>query len=335
VHNPLLKGLNAARADIDQPWEQDNQQWWEWYVSLASDPGATPDDRDPLTLRRWQAQNTARLDLGRLQRELATRYEVSDAQRQAFRHHGYIKLKQLVSAEALATLRHQLTQRLEATFGAPLDGGYRDRFLSLEMVWLDDPVVQAFVNSPRLCGVVADLLGVPGLRLYHDNVLSKEPGCGRTPWHYDDHHFPLATRDVATIWIPTQPIPETMGPLTFASPITAWELTQSIPFDKFGTSYDAQVDAMFRDHGVVIDDSGFDLGEVSIHHNLNFHSAGANHTEISRLALANTYFVDGARVVDAPTMVSGDWQKFMPGVGPGAVVESPFNPVVWPKGIES
>ena len=52
------------------------------------------------------------------------------------------------------------------------------------------------------------------------------------------------------------------------------------------------------------------LGEVSFHHNLNFHTASRNRTNRSRIAFANTYFRDGARVIKSPTMVSGDWQKF-------------------------
>ena len=50
----------------------------------------------------------------------------------------------------------------------------------------------------------------------------------------------------------------------------------------------------------------------------------------SRVALANTYYRDGAKVVNAPTMVSGDWQKFMPNVKPGEVAASPLNPICWP-----
>ena len=36
-------------------------------------------------------------------------------------------------------------------------------------------------------------------------------------------------------------------------------------------------------------------------------------------------------MVDKPTMVSGDWQKFIPGVGPGEVAASELNPVCWPS----
>ena len=70
--------------------------------------------------------------------------------------------------------------------------------------------------SPRLAGPAAELLGEPAIRIYHDNALSKEPGCGRTPWHHDAEHFPLATLQAVIAWIPVTAIPAYMGPLALA-----------------------------------------------------------------------------------------------------------------------
>ncbi len=152
----------------------------------------------------------------------------------------------------------------------------------------------------------------------------------RTPWHFDDHHFPLDTHDVVTAWAPAQPIPLAMGPLAFAHPIEVWKLVDAVAFEKSGAGYDRGVARTFARHAVAVDETPFEIGEVSFHHNLSFHTAGRNRTDRSRIVLANTYYADGARIVDAPTMVSGDWQKFMPGVGPGDVAASPLNPVCWP-----
>ena len=76
------------------------------------------------------------------------------------------------------------------------------------------------------------------------------------------------------------------------------------------------------------EDGPFAAGEVSFHSSTCLHPAAGNRTTVPRMVLATTYFADGARVVESPTMISGDWQKFVPGTGPGQVVASERNPVV-------
>jgi hypothetical protein len=47
-----------------------------------------------------------------------------------------------------------------------------------------------------------------------------------------------------------------------------------------------------------------------------------------RRALATTYYAEGARVMAAPTLVSGTWREFLPSVDPGGIAASELNPVV-------
>jgi hypothetical protein len=321
----LLKGQNAIRTDVEQPWEQDNQAWWDWYVSLADndDPAGELTAADPLP-------DVALPDDATLCRELADPYPLTPEHVATFRNNGFIKLPQVLSAGAVLRLRAEMKQLLETAFDVSLDGGAEGRFFSLDMVWLNNPLIRAYVLSSRIAKICVDLLGVPAVRLYHDNLLSKEPRCGRTPWHYDDHHFPLATNDVVTAWIPAQPIPRAMGPLAFAMPIDAYKLVESLEFSKFDTSYDREVARVFQANGLRVEDGPFAMGEVSFHHNLSFHTAAGNRTTASRMVLANTYYADGARVLEQPTMVSGDWNQFIPGAGPGEIAASPNNPVCWP-----
>ncbi|MEL6279991.1 MAG: phytanoyl-CoA dioxygenase family protein [Pseudomonadota bacterium] len=312
-------------TNIDQPWRHDNQAWWDWYVSLADNEAR----REALIELEPLPQIALPSDAA-LADELRTPYPLSDVDRQFFAENGFVKLKAALSAGAVLKLRRELLQRLSDAFETRLDGGAQNRFLSLEMLWLDNPLIRAFVLSPRMAQIAADLLSTPRVRLYHDNVLSKEPGCGRTPWHYDDHHFPLATHDVVTAWIPAQPIPREMGPLAFAKPIDAYKLVEDFVFNKSDTSYDRSILEKFRAESVEIEDGPFEMGEVSFHHNLSFHTAEANRTRRSRIVLANTYYADGARILDNPTMVSGDWLKFIPGGRPGGLAASALNPICWP-----
>jgi len=321
---------NEADTDVSAAWDGDNQDWWDWYVSLADNHGGitTLEAAPPLP-------DISIPDDKVIMAQLVTPYELTEDDITSFQDKGFIKLKQVFSPGAMLRLRALLVERLAATFGASVDGGMGDRFLSLEMVWMDHPLLRAFVLSPRVGKICADLLRVPAVRLYHDNVLSKGPGCGRTPWHFDEHHFPLDTNDVVTAWAPAQPISRAMGPLAFAYPLHVHELVDAVAFEKSTTSYDKTVAQVFASNGVSVDETPFELGEVSFHHNLCFHTAARNRTDKSRIVLANTYYADGARVVNSPTMVSGDWQKFMPGVGPGEVAQSPLNPICWPTAMDN
>lgn len=315
----ILSAEHARESGVDQPWEASNGAWWDWYLSLAAE------DEGPVEL--VHADPPAPVDpltTAELEEELRTPYGLTDELRDRFREEGYVKVPAVLSPAALAAGRLEV-ERLAAAGDGPGSSG----FLSLDMMWQgDSEVLRLFALSPRLGRLAADLLGVADARIYHDNVLSKGPGCGRTPWHFDAHHFPIASRDIVTSWIPLQAIPEGMGPLAFAAGKDAWKVAEDVDFDSVGTSYDRGVAEAFGAAGVRVDDSPFALGEVSFHHAWCFHYARGNRTTQPRQVMATTYFADGAKLVDQPTMVSGDYEQFLPGARPGEVIDTPLNPVV-------
>ena len=312
-------------SDISKPWDKDNQAWWDWYVTLADN-----NDKKQKIINANPLPNIAIPNDDEVLSELNEPYDLTNDQIKFFKKNGFIKLKKVFSPGAVLKLRAKLINLLENQFQVDPDKEGNDRFLSLEMIWPNNSFLRAYVLSPRLAQISADLLEVPAVRLYHDNVLAKQSGCGRTPWHFDDHHFPLDTNDVVTAWVPAQPTPIEMGPLSFAYPLDVHKLVNSVSFEKTGTGYDRGISNIFSKNNVSVNETPFELGEVSFHHNLSFHTASRNRTNRSRVVLANTYYRDGARVVDAPTMVSGDWQKFMPNVNPGDIAASPLNPICWP-----
>ena len=282
--------FNESNKNANSAWDKDNQAWWDWYVSLADNSNSNVNN---------------------------TLLELPEPPK--VKYPSKINIKQLLSKPY--NLRKTFTNYYEMK---------KNRFLSLEMMWVENSVIREFVLSSRIAKICADLLSAKKIRLYHDNALVKESGCGRTPWHYDDHHFPLETNDVITAWIPAQAIPIEMGPLMFAKPIEVYKLVKDIEFNESDTSYDKKISDIFKKEEVSIVEEPFELGEVSFHHNLSFHTASENKTTQSRIVLANTYFADGARVVNNPTMISGDWKKFIPETKPGQIVSSKFNPVCWP-----
>jgi hypothetical protein len=319
--SPSLKPQDRA-AEISGEWEHDNQQWWNQYMASAD---------NKVTLASTSADELARVpaDVGPLpkpadlQTELNASYELDPLAITHFNRDGYVKLKRVLSPGALALLR----QETETSLRAELGENPRLDFRSGEMMWLENEIFRQFVLSPRIAEIAAALMGVQRVRLYHDNALAKEPGCGRTPWHYDEEHFPIASKNVCTVWIPLQAIPRNMGPLAFAVGMDTCRLVESVQSSRFDTSYDSTVSNIFAEQGVAVDDGPFELGEISFHHAQSFHTAGPNNTSESRMVLATTYFEDGACVVPAPTMISGDWRKFMPDVDAGETIDSRYNPI--------
>ena len=320
VSAPNLRLPAANRdGDLEQDWAGDDQDWWDWYVTLAENddapvalvPGPGLPDVDPA----GDAQ---------LRAELAAPYHLDPGQRDAFRRDGFVRLTQVLSPAVVRRLAERLDGLLRTQHGDEVAG----RFLALEQMWLHDDVMRLVALSPRLGGLAAELLGEPAVRLYHDNALSKEPGCGRTPWHHDAEHFPLATVQAVTAWIPVTAITRSMGPLALARGANLRDVVAGLSFDRTGTTYDAAVARRFVDGGVDVEASPFLVGEVSFHSALCFHTAGPNRSTQPRRALATTYYADGARVVDSPTLVSGSWRDFLPGVEPGGLAVSARNPIV-------
>lgn len=317
--NPYLSETTSAgdASDVAVEWDRGNDQWWDWYMSLADGPSP---QRPFIDVPAHHPDPLPSDD--ELAAQLAEPYPITSVQIDQFEAQSFVKLPGVLTPGAVERLRARLRTLLDAAVD-PAVG-----FQSLEMIWLKDDLVRAAVLSPRIGGICTALLGTRRVRLYHDNALSKEPGAGRTPWHYDAHHFPLDSPDVLTAWIPLQPTPREMGPLAFARGTDLAALIGGLEFDKHGTSYDRGVSDAFRSHAVQVEDGPFAAGEVSFHAASCFHTAGANRTNTARMVLATTYFADGIRVVPSPTMVSGDWRKFIPGAEPGQIVASPFNPVL-------
>ncbi|AOY80535.1 phytanoyl-CoA dioxygenase family protein [Moorena producens JHB] len=321
--NSHLPAANAKTDSIDEPWTGSNEQWWNWYISLA-DNSQQPVKGERLIPRPEQvAQKVPSIE--ELQKELAEPYPISEHQIQKFQTESYLRIKNLLSPGALYLLRQELKQ----VFDQHYKFDPNRQFSSREMMWLESDIAKEFVLSQRLGQLAAELLQVSSVRIYHDDFLCKEPGGGRTPWHYDGHHYPIASNNVGTMWIPLQPTPKEMGPLELAKGMDSYKLVKEIPFDKFSQGHDRAIAEMLQARGIIIDREPFQLGEITFQHSLNVHGAGANRTTEQRIAFGISYFENGATVINSPTLISGDWQKFMPGVQPSEPISSPYNPIVY------
>jgi ectoine hydroxylase-related dioxygenase (phytanoyl-CoA dioxygenase family) len=192
-------------------------------------------------------------------------------------------------------------------------------------IWRTSRVVEEFIRSRRLAQIAADLMGCDRVRLYHDQALCKEAGGGITPWHVDQHYWPLSTDRTITAWVPLQAVPAELGPLAFA--VGSQQMLSGRHLEISDES-ERHIGMTLKDCPTV--ETPFDLGEVSFHSGWTFHRAGANQTQYIRHVMTVIYF-DGDATVTEPRndFQKNDLAEWLPGCVPGEPAASPINPLLF------
>lgn len=264
--------------------------------------------------------------------DLDTPLHVDAATIEAFRRDGFVQLRAALPPNVLERYGAEITRRtLELnTETRPLAerSTYDRAFLQVMNLWRSSPVVAEFVRSRRLASIATQLLGVRGVRLYHDQSLYKEPGGGLTPAHADQYYWPLASDRTVTAWIPLQDVPAEMGPLEFYAGSHVVEIGRDLPIsDESERRITAEMEARgFRRHS-----QPFALGDVSFHAGWTFHRAGPNVSTRPRSVMTVIYMDRDMRLANpVPASAQSDWRQWCPGAHPGEVVDTPLNPVLDP-----
>jgi hypothetical protein len=213
----------------------------------------------------------------------------------------------------------------------PLDqrDTYGQAFLQVGNLWEHDDAIRRFVFAPRFAHAAADLLGVEGVRLYHDQVLVKEPGGGRTPWHQDQVYWPLDTADTVTMWMPLVDVPAEVGSMTFASGSHLHgHLGEHLIGDESDRALGTAVDRL----GLTEDTHGaLAAGDATFHRGWTLHRAPANPTDRLRVVMTVIYFADGTRIGPLDSEARRfDHHHWLGAVPEGAVADGPRNPRLWP-----
>ncbi|HTE09734.1 MAG TPA: hypothetical protein VK645_02170, partial [Chitinophagaceae bacterium] len=103
---------------------------------------------------------------------------------QAFRKNGHTLVKEVLSPEEAAIYRNVINDAAYKynTEKRKLEerDTYGKAFLQVMNLWEMDQQVRKFTLAKRFAKVAATLLGVPNVRLYHDQALYKESGGGFT-----------------------------------------------------------------------------------------------------------------------------------------------------------
>jgi ectoine hydroxylase-related dioxygenase (phytanoyl-CoA dioxygenase family) len=258
-------------------------------------------------------------------------YDLAPTAAAEFDEHGFVKLRNVLDADTIAAYEPTITSKVIElnTQHVPLAerDTYGKAFLQVSNLWRHDERVRRFVFSTRLARIAAELLGVPGVRLYHDQALYKEPSGGITPWHAYQYYWPLSSDRCITVWIPLQSTSQEMGPLAFAAGSHRFSYGRDLPISDESEQELSRTLAA-QDFPQV--QTPYDLGDVSYHLGWTFHHAGPNRSTLPRRVMTVIYIDTDMRVAEpANDHQRRDLHKWMPGTPVGAIPDTPLNPILY------
>lgn len=259
-------------------------------------------------------------------------YTLTASQADAFRRDGHLKLTSVCTAGELAAFRGHIAQAVQRlnTETRPLEerDTYGKAFLQVWNIWRHDEAVARFVLAKRFARLAAELMGVDGVRLYHDQALFKEPGGGFTPWHQDRFYWPLDTDRTITMWMPLVDIEDGMEFVTGSHAMHDMRGTE-ISDDSEQYFHDLVAQRNLPVHKV----GALRAGDATFHDGWILHRAPGNPSPRMREVMTVIYFADGARVGPADSEPrQTDLERWLPGLQPGDVAASPINPLLYRRG---
>jgi ectoine hydroxylase-related dioxygenase (phytanoyl-CoA dioxygenase family) len=254
---------------------------------------------------------------------------VTQAECDSFRRDGFVVIPGLLADDELGR------------FGAALDAAvaartawdrrrleeksrYEQSFQQCINLWEDHPDVRPLTFHQAISGAAAALLGVPAIRLWHDQALYKEPGGRPTDAHQDQGYWPIREADTITAWIPLDGSTLASGAMGYIPGSHRFgvrkfvNIFQGEPEDLLASPEARGIEPVFVE---------VPRGGVAFHHGLTFHVAKPNSAPTARRVHTMIYFRDGSTRGSSLPHPSVDRL----GVAPGEPIASAVTPIAWPR----
>ena len=151
--------------------------------------------------------------------------------------------------------------------------------------------MREIMHDPALGKVAAELAGVDGIRIWHDQALIKPPFGNATGWHLDNPYWSFSSRDAISIWVALDDATLHNGCMYYL-PGTH----KTARFE--GANIDKNQRALFKTYpeweSIASVACPCTAGSAVFHNGLTAHGAGANMTSRPRRAMTCAYMPDGS-----------------------------------------
>lgn len=255
-----------------------------------------------------------------------------------FQRDGALCLRGLLRPEEIDLLRAGVDHNLKfpssraKVASRPDDPGY---FVEDFCCWQENDYYRRVIFDSALGEAAGRLMRSRIARLYHDHMLTKEPGTRqRTPWHQDQPYFNIEGRQNISFWIPVDRVSRAstlefvagshrgpwLMPRSFMDAQAKW-----FPEGSLADLPDIEAN---RDQYRVL---GWEVqpGDVVCFHMLTLHASGGVPGEQRRRVVSIRFLGDDITHAKRPWKTSPEFPGLADELPAGAPMEHPLFPVVW------
>ncbi len=264
---------------------------------------------------------------------------------EAFWRDGAVCVRQLLSPAEVALIRDGIDSNLAApspraiVASAPGDPGH---FVEDFCNWQANAAYRRAIFDSPLAAAAGLLMRANTVRLYHDHMLTKEPGTRqRTPWHQDQPYYNVAGRQNVSMWIAVDPVRRHstlefvagshlgpwLMPRTFMTQQARW-------FPEGSLAELPDIEAARGSHQNAHNILGWAIepGDVVCFHMLALHAAAGVDGDRRRRVFSVRFLGDDMRHAPRAWTTSPDFPGLAGELPDGAPLDHPLFPMLWQRG---
>ena len=228
--------------------------------------------------------------------------EITEAELTSYNEDGVVCLRRMFAPEWTERLA-QAVDRVMATPGGRAREATRPgnpgRFHMNVFVARWDPDFRALALESPAAEIAGRLMGARSARFFYDQLFVKEPETREiTHWHHDLPYWPLRGEQIASVWIPLQPVDRQAGAVEYIAGSHRW--------GKFYRAITPDEDPAFTNPALTVCPNFDQLradaqyrylswemepGDVLVHHPLTVHGAAGNASKTRRRAAVSIRYL--------------------------------------------
>jgi len=196
------------------------------------------------------------------------------------------------------------------------------------------PLFRRFALESPAAEIAGRVMGATHVNFFYDQLLVKEPGTAeRTPWHQDQPYWAVSGRQVCSVWLPLDPVPDPVAVEYVAGShlwpeFSPYHFADGSPYRNTGLPPLPDIEAE-RDRYRILK---FPMapGDCLVFQAMIVHGAPGNPSVGRRRALATRWTGEDARYCRRPGEVAIPTSD--PGLAHGDPLDSERFPRIWTAG---